>query len=93
MGILEEMHEFNFILENDLVEMREIAKRFFEDLITIKGSNGDLSHILSRINRCITEEANLDLTSPFTKEKVFGALKDMGHTKTLGIDVFTTIFF
>lgn len=53
---------------------------------------GDMRHILSRVERCISEEANSYLTAVNTEE-VLGALKEMGPIKAPRCYWFSTIFF
>lgn len=53
----------------------------------------DRGHILSGIERCIMDEDNAFLTTTYKAEEVCQALKAMGPTKALGMDVFPTIFF
>lgn len=79
-------------MTEERVEMKSIARGFFEKLFTLKSGVCKMSYILSRVERCITEEANLSLTTVYVEEDVFWALKDMGPTKVPRIDDFSTIY-
>lgn len=73
--------------------MARVAKNYFEDLFTSSRGLDDMSYILSRVDRCIMEDFNLKLSTPFTKGEVFEALKEMGPMKAPGIDGFLVIFY
>ncbi|KAK5812972.1 hypothetical protein PVK06_028418 [Gossypium arboreum] len=46
----------------------------------------NLDHLLSSIEKCISEEENQDLLRPYTAEELREALFTMGPTKTPGIE-------
>lgn len=52
-----------------------------------------MRHVLSGIDKCINEEANLLLTAMYTEEEILRALKEMRPIKTLRIDGFLVMFF
>lgn len=55
-------------------EMKDIARQFFKNLFSMQ-STCDLSHILSDINNCISEDDNCYLMKPYTEEENLAALK------------------
>ncbi|KAA3460638.1 reverse transcriptase [Gossypium australe] len=73
-------------------EMAEIAKNYFQSLFKAK-ERGHFEHILTGVNRCISEEDNRCLVRPFIKEEIWEALTSMGATKAPGEDGLPTIFF
>ncbi|KAA3462273.1 reverse transcriptase [Gossypium australe] len=76
----------------DIQEMAEIARYYFQNLFEA-GEKGHYEHLLSGIERCISEEDNQRLTMQYTKEKVWEALTGMGPTKASGEDRFPALFF
>lgn len=88
--LLEYEHEGT--IRND-IEMAETAKGYFEDLFTSNGGDCDLGHVLSGIDRCISDEDNLLLIAPYSDEDIIHALKKTGPTKALGVYGFPTFFF
>lgn len=80
-------------LTDDITEMEGITKGFFEHLFQLIGNVGCREHILSGIDRCITNDDNILLMAPFRVEEVSQALKVMEATKALGMDRFSDIFF
>lgn len=72
--------------------MAEIAKRFFHNLFSTS-ETGDMEHILSGVDRCISNELNAILTARYTIDKIYAALKRMRPTKAPRIDGFSTLFF
>lgn len=53
----------------------------------------EVEHILSGMERCISDEINAMLMEKYTEEEVFVALKDIGPTKASRIDGFPALFF
>lgn len=73
--------------------MRNIARRYFQDLFTSNGTS-DAAHILVRAERVITHDMNAMLTTPYNEEEeVSAALKDMSLTKSPGDDGFLAFFY
>lgn len=54
----------------DQNEMEKIARSYLEDLFTMKHGMMGLNHILIGVERCITEEANIELTAVYTVDEV-----------------------
>ncbi|KAA3487270.1 reverse transcriptase [Gossypium australe] len=52
-----------------------------------------MAHILSRVERKVTEEMNQMLTGAYAKEEIFAHVKSMGPTKAAGNDSFLVIFY
>lgn len=76
----------------NLQEMVEIAKSYFQELFEA-GEPSLYEHLLTGIERCITEEDNSRLTAQYTMDEIKEALTSMGTTKALGEDGFPTLFF
>lgn len=70
-----------------------IAKEFFEELFTSSRGSINTGHIVSRVNRYVTNETNVVLTRMFTKDEIVEAVKDMGPIKAPSLDRFPTLFF
>lgn len=62
-------------------DMGTIAKGFFEDFFTTRQGTIGRSHILSGMKRCITKDANLELTVSFTEEKVYEGIEGYRSNK------------
>ncbi|KAH1096515.1 hypothetical protein J1N35_013436 [Gossypium stocksii] len=73
-------------------EMETIARSYFQNLFMSK-PRGSVDHVLSGINRCISEDDNRKLTVPFTKEEVKSATLAIGPTKAPGEDGLPAIFY
>lgn len=74
-------------------EMVSIATRFFEQLFTTSFTMHDMSHILSGVKHCISNEDNSILLALFTKEEAHEVVRDMVPTKASGLDGFSIIFY
>lgn len=72
--------------------MAIMAKQCFENLFTLGGSS-NADYILSGIEKRISEDMNKELTEHFTKEEIDSTVKNMGPTKALVGDDFSTLFF
>ncbi|KAA3459022.1 reverse transcriptase [Gossypium australe] len=73
-------------------EIEEIARLYFSILFESKGV-GDMEHILSGINACISDSMNQIMLNPYTEAEIIEALNGMGPTKALGSDGFPAIFY
>ncbi|KAH1096603.1 hypothetical protein J1N35_013524 [Gossypium stocksii] len=73
-------------------EMESIVKKYFSDLFT---SNvfGNLDHILSGVQPCISETMNYSLMDTYTEGEIIEALKGIGPTKASGADGFPALFY
>ncbi|KAA3476968.1 non-ltr retroelement reverse transcriptase [Gossypium australe] len=71
---------------------KELARNYFQKLFSSNGV-GDSVHLLSGIKRCVTSDDNLKLTSIYTKEEMWLALKGMAPTKAYGEDCLPALFF
>lgn len=80
-------------LTADQDSMAQIAKSYFVDLFSSKLGLNDMSHILFGVDRTIINVDNTELMVAFIEEKLHVAVKEMGPTKALGIDNFSTIFY
>ncbi|KAA3462361.1 reverse transcriptase [Gossypium australe] len=76
----------------DEIGLQEAAKSYFENLFATEGVI-DPNRVLEGIDRCITQEINDELQSPFTEDEVYAALKGMGPIKAPGSDGFPALFF
>ncbi|KAA3457378.1 reverse transcriptase [Gossypium australe] len=76
----------------DQQEMAEIVKNYFQSLFKAE-EMGHFEHILTGVDRCISEEDNRCLVRPFIKEEIWEALTNMGATKAPGEDGLPAIFF
>ncbi|KAA3453178.1 reverse transcriptase [Gossypium australe] len=76
----------------DQQEMGGIAQTYFQRLFQAE-ELGQFEHILTGVDRCISEEDNGHLVMPFTKEEILEALSGIGATKALGEDGLLAIFF
>ncbi|KAK5824528.1 hypothetical protein PVK06_019304 [Gossypium arboreum] len=65
---------------NDESIMEELARNYFQKLFSSNGVR-DSDHLLFGIKRCVNSNDNLKLTSIYTKEEVWLALKGMAPTK------------
>lgn len=74
------------------VKMERIARSFFQNLFSTKGI-GVTDHILTGVENCISNEANLMLMEKFTEGEVITTLKGMGPTKVSGEDCCLALFF
>lgn len=77
-------HRFNLVkafefpdghLTKDEAQMEGIAKRFFERLFQSIKDASSREHILSGIDRCITEDGNVLFMAPYRVDEVHQALK------------------
>ncbi|KAK5794730.1 hypothetical protein PVK06_035971 [Gossypium arboreum] len=73
-------------------EVKRIARSFFQNLFSTKGI-GVTDHILTGVENCISNEANLMLMEKFTEGEVITTLKGMGPTKVSGEDGCLALFF
>lgn len=69
------------------------TRQFFESLFSTHSGSCNLSHILSSINNCISEDDNCSLMKPYTMEKILVALKSIRPLKASGVDGFLAFFF
>lgn len=76
----------------DKKAMGKIVMNFFQELFNT-GETHIIEHILSEVENCKSDEANVMLTANFSEEEIWLALKGMGPTKALGDDGFSTLFF
>ncbi|KAH1130176.1 hypothetical protein J1N35_001554 [Gossypium stocksii] len=76
----------------DNVEIEVIARRFFKNLFSTSGVS-DMEHILLRVERCISNDANIMLTGKYIEDEVYAVVKGMGPTKVPGVDGFPTLSF
>ncbi|KAA3462890.1 reverse transcriptase [Gossypium australe] len=76
----------------DEIGLQEAAKSYFENLFATEGVV-DPKKVLEGIDRCITQEINDELNSPFKEDEVYAALKGMGPLKAPGPDGFPALFF
>ncbi|KAH1098558.1 hypothetical protein J1N35_015479 [Gossypium stocksii] len=79
-------------LATDSVETEIIARDYFSDLFASRGV-GNFDHILSGVQRSISERVNQSLMASFTEEEIIEAIKGMGPTKSSGLDGFPAIFY
>ncbi|MBA0633875.1 hypothetical protein Godav_024824, partial [Gossypium davidsonii] len=77
---------------NDLYEMESIARSYFQNLFT-SGNQKNYDHLLSGIDRCVSEKDNRKLTEKYTKEEVREALFEMQPTKAPSEDRFPALFY
>lgn len=68
-----------------------MAHIYFNELFSSK-VEGNMAHILLRVEQKITEEMNHMLIEAYTKEKIFTTVKSMGPTKVASSDDFSIIF-
>lgn len=73
--------------------MTEFARLYFVNLFSTRYKSGNLDLVLSRLDQCITVDANLALTTAYMEEEMVKALKGMGAVKALGVDGFSILFF
>ncbi|KAH1046373.1 hypothetical protein J1N35_037157 [Gossypium stocksii] len=73
-------------------EIENIAQVYFSDLFTTRGI-GDLNHILSGINHCVSDNMNQALVASYKEVEIVEALKGMGPTKASKADGFPAIFY
>ncbi|KAA3480176.1 reverse transcriptase [Gossypium australe] len=73
-------------------DIEDIARSYFQKLFRTE-ERGRSEHLLSGIEKCITEEENFQLTAPYTKEEIRAATFEMGSTKAPGEDDLPTLFY
>ncbi|KAA3468512.1 reverse transcriptase [Gossypium australe] len=73
-------------------ETEEIARVYFSTLFESKGI-GDMEHILSGINVCISDSMNQLMQNSFTEEDIIEAVNGIRPTKASGYDGFPAIFY
>lgn len=73
-------------------EMTEIPRTYFQKLFEAS-EKGHNEHLLTGVERFITEEDNCRLIAQYTKDEIREALTSMGATKALGEDGFPALFF
>lgn len=78
---------------SDPKEMEGIARLFFGNLFSSNFSCYDLSHVLTGIDKYISNDAKFSLVKPYIEEEILDALKSMRPLKALGIDSFLALFF
>ncbi|KAA3457895.1 reverse transcriptase [Gossypium australe] len=76
----------------DEIGLQEAMKSYFENLFAT-GGVVDPKKVLEGIDRCITQEINDELNSPFKEAEVYAALKGMAPLKAPGLDGFPALFF
>ncbi|KAA3488780.1 reverse transcriptase [Gossypium australe] len=76
----------------ELQEMTKITRSCFQELFEAS-EKGHYEHLLTGIERCISEEDNRRLITQYTKEEIWEALTSMGATKAPGEYGFPAIFF
>ncbi|KAA3463501.1 reverse transcriptase [Gossypium australe] len=79
-------------IATDESEIEEIARVYFSTLFESKGV-GDMEHILSGINACISDGMNQSMLNPYTEAEIIEALNGMGPTKASGSDGFPAIIY
>ncbi|KAH1098259.1 hypothetical protein J1N35_015180 [Gossypium stocksii] len=72
--------------------MEEIARDYFQKLFKMKGRE-NYDHLLSSIDKCITEEDNQFLMKPYATEEIKEALFLMGPTKAPSEDGLPALFY
>lgn len=72
--------------------MEGIARSYFQNLFMVE-ARGDGDHLLSRIDRCISEEDNQRLTVPYSPKEIQEAIFVLGPTKSSGEDGFSALFY
>ncbi|GAU45240.1 hypothetical protein TSUD_291240 [Trifolium subterraneum] len=72
-------------------ELCEVAKQYFDTLF--KPKNGEQEPILNLIQRRVTEEDNIYLAAPITKDEIQQALFQMHPNKSPGPDGFNPAFY
>lgn len=73
-------------------KLKSLERGYFTDLFSNKGIR-DTSHLLSWVNRCVTDCMNSTLMTEFEAEEVYEALKTMGPTKASREDDFPVLFY
>lgn len=73
-------------------KMATIVRSFFQRLFA-SNSASEMSHVLSGITPCITDEINQKLDAPYTKEEVVMALRELEPLKASGMMVCQYYFF
>ncbi|MBA0760111.1 hypothetical protein Gotri_022889, partial [Gossypium trilobum] len=71
-------------------EVEEFARKYFTNIFASRGM-GNMEHILTGVDTCITAKMNQMLLANYTYDKVVSALKSMGPTKTIGSGRFPVI--
>lgn len=72
--------------------MERIARSYFQNIFTSEARGRD-HHVLSGIDKCITEEDNQRLTAPYLLEEIREVVFVMRPTKALGEDGFPALFY
>ncbi|KAA3467661.1 reverse transcriptase [Gossypium australe] len=79
--------------ETEIIQdMEGTARSYFQNLFMLE-ERGSCDHLLSRIDRCISEKDNQFLTALYTKEEIKEAVFEMGPTKALGKDGLPALFY
>ncbi|KAA3465546.1 reverse transcriptase [Gossypium australe] len=73
-------------------DIKDIPRSYFQKLFRSE-EMGRSDHLLSGIEKCITEEDNHQLTMPYTKEEIKAATFEMGPTKAPEEDGLHALFY
>lgn len=75
-----------------LQEIEVVARSYFQKLFS-EEIRRNYDHLLTGIDRCITEKDNHRLTAPYNREGIREAVFDIGLTKAPREDGFLVIFY
>lgn len=78
---------------DDIKEMEGISKDFYQNLLTSQLSSGDMTYLLSGVDRCISDSDNSFLMASYTEDETLGVLKEMEKMKVPGCGNFLVVFF
>ncbi|KAA3469173.1 reverse transcriptase [Gossypium australe] len=73
-------------------DIEDIARSYFQKIFRTE-ERGRSEHLLSGIEKCITEKDNFQLTESYTKEDIRAATFEMGSTKASGEDGLPALFY
>lgn len=85
------MQHDNREFTEDTQEMEDVTQVYFENLFTT-GRTIFNDQVFASIKRCIFDEDNRKLLTPYEDEEIRGALFEMGSTKAPREDGFPTLF-
>lgn len=77
----------------NLMDMAELAKKYFSNLFSSSTGLRDFQYVLSRVDRCTSYEDNNALTTPYVETELVEAIRSTRALKAPRTDGFPAMFF